>query len=155
MKVMIMFCLLMTLGACSTQEIKTLHFSTIESQVLSLLNSMADADVRVLEDEEIEQRYGFTKEDVNQWMVFGPATQISAIEVAMFDVKEGKKEQVEEKIEKHLRESTNVWVTYLPNEAQKVKKHELLEVEDYLFLVVTKENKKVIDYIKSEIYTRE
>lgn len=152
MKIVIMFCLLITLGACSAQEIKELRFSTVESQVYDLLNNMEDADVRLLEDEEIEQRYGFTKELVNQWMVFGPNTQISAIEVAMFDVKEGKKEVVEAKIEKHLRESTNVWVSYLPNEARKVKKHDLFEIEDYLFLIVTKENKKIIDYIKSEIY---
>ncbi len=94
---------------------------------------------------------GLVEDDLAEYSVYLPAFMISSEQYMIVKPAEGKEETVKTLIEDYFTKEEEKWSTYLPDQYALMQNRTTAQVGDYLVYIVSKDNTKVLDTIKSSV----
>ena len=93
---------------------------------------------------------GIDSELVSEFLIATPMFITNAEQYIILKPTDGNEDKVKESMNKYFNDLQEQWDTYLPSQAELVKNREETKVGSYLVYIVSTDNAKVLDVIKSD-----
>ena len=151
-KIIICLVLMILLTGCGNKDVK-LNLSKRETDLneLTVDDSKLFLDNEKLSMEKLQDKYGMNTDIFDEILVSTPSKVGSASMYAIFLPKEGKESECEEEIDKFFDKYSQAWTMgYFPEEEKLVENKTEDKYGNYYIYVISRDNDKVIDKIKSE-----
>lgn len=128
---------ILLISGCSTKtaakdvDVKEL-MNTIVSDTSYELPAMQE-----LTDTDLESLYGISVDDLEAYSVNVPMMNVTATEIALFHVKDGKMDTVKKGVETRMTQLESTWSQYLPAQYDLVKDRRIIESGNYYFVIIS------------------
>lgn len=142
--VLIMILFTLTVTGCSQDSAPANpKLSEISQQIKQTadMSNMQEAD-----SSKLEKFYDIDAENLEDFILYTPASNIKTNEIALFRVKEAANiEEVQDKIQKRIDKQSTNFKDYLPEEYFLVEKHVLTTNGNYILLAISTDAEEIDD----------
>jgi hypothetical protein len=117
------------------------------------LNEKVDLSTMDIGDgEKLEKLYDINPEDLEEFLLYIPKTNIEANEIGIFKVKDSKNiDIINEKIENRIEKQADIFKDYLPEEYYLIEKNVLKTKDNYILFIVS-EDAETIEEVFDEAF---
>lgn len=102
-----------------------------------------------INDEMLFNQFDINKEDVEDYLIKTPMMITSSNSYIIIKPKDGKKEEIKEKMNSYMEKLEKQWEIYLVDQYELVKNRLEEEYGDYLIYIISSDNELVFDTIKA------
>lgn len=100
----------------------------------------------------LEKLYDINSEDLEEFLLYIPKTNIEASEIGIFKVKDSKDiDTIKEKIENRVKGQADIFADYLPEEYYLIEKNVLKTKDNYILYIIS-EDSEVIEKVFDESF---
>lgn len=141
---------LFTLGACSNEEAQpTVEPSKVMDQILAQVEQPA---LMPLEDEQVEEMYGFDLKKVEDYDIRMPMMNVQTNEIAIVRLKDTKDvKEIEQGMEKRAEVVQKQFETYLPDQYENAKNYQIVKEANYVLFVISAEADEIVKQFKEAL----
>ena len=94
--------------------------------------------------EKLEKLYGINPEELEEFLLYIPKTNIEANEIGIFKVKDTKNiDNIKEKVENRIKMQADIFKDYLPEEYYLIEKHVLKTKDNYILFIISEETETI------------
>ncbi len=140
------------LTACSTQTTSVVEFEPIE--IITELEETLPEDQQIpmmeLDDALLQELYGIDDTLVDSYVARVPMMNVQSEEYFIAKVKEGKMEEVTEKIKARQADLVEQWQQYLPDQLAFVEAYQLSEKDGYVAFAIGNNADTVIELFEAK-----
>ncbi|KNF08587.1 hypothetical protein CLPU_6c00730 [Gottschalkia purinilytica] len=130
------------LSGCSTKSKETKNVSVKEISK-KVVESIDTSNMKKEDGNKLEKLYGIKPEDVEEFTVYSPKSNLKADEIAIIKAKDSNDvDKIKEKIEERIKKQESSFKDYLPDEYFLIEKHVLKTNGNYIFLAISKDAEK-------------
>ncbi len=135
---------MLLLGACSNKVAKKITIEDANKIASEFLDTsrMEDDDIDMLSDTTL-----IDKNLVEAYKYMRPITNLETQQIIIIKPVQDKMEEVKKTLKAHLDNSIEIYDSYLPEEAAKLKEAELFTTDDLVILLVGEDAKKAKEKI--------
>lgn len=129
------------IGLYGMVKIKEPSMDEINASILKTadLTNMVQGDVKKL-----RKLYYINKNEVENFILYAPKTNMDANEVLVLKVKDEESVKIlKDKIEARVDKQSDSFASYRPELKEVIDDYELKEKGQYLYLIISEENKKI------------
>lgn len=132
-----------TLYGCSSKKVTSKNPSVKE--ISKKIEQAIDmSNMKPLDSSKLQKLYKINPDDLDDFSIYAPTSNIKADELAILKVKDANKlNEIKEKVSKRVENQSNSFKDYLPNEYTLIEKHVLKVNGSYILLVISKDSEKV------------
>ncbi|MEA1962194.1 MAG: DUF4358 domain-containing protein [Bacillota bacterium] len=145
--VLIILFLTVTMTGCTKSASSASPASPPLADIDTKISQSVDlSNVQKCDSEKLEKYYGVNADELEDFVLYTPAVNIKADEMAIFKVKdETGISDMQNRIEKRLQNKTDSFKEYLPEEYYLVEKHVLVNHGNYVLFAISKDAETIED----------
>lgn len=141
-KTLIIFLFIFTLSILSSCTKN--NTSVIEPSLNDMKNKLEEkmdlSNMDIGDSEKLEKLYDINPEELEEFLLYIPKTNIEANEIGIFKVKDTKDvDNIKEKVENRVKGQADIFKDYLPEEYYLIEKHVLKTKDNYVLFIISEE----------------
>lgn len=122
-------------------EVKDVSVKDISSKIEQAVDI---SKLRVGDSKKLKKLYEIEAEEVEEFVLFTPPSNIKVDELLLLKIKDSEKlDEIKEKITKRIEKQKECYKDYLPDECFLLEKHVLKNNGNYILFVVSKDAEKI------------
>lgn len=140
-KVILFSFLILSLTACSSKELEG-QLPEISDLKAEIEESVDLSNMNLGDRDDLEKLYDIEPDDLEDFLLYIPGTNISANEIAILKVKDKHKDQIDnikEKISLRIENQSTNFKDYLPEEYFLIEKHLLKTKGNYILFTISED----------------
>lgn len=140
-KVILFSFLILSLTACSSKELEG-QLPEISDLKAEIEESVDLSNMNLGDRDDLEKLYDIEPDDLEDFLLYIPGTNISANEIAILKVKDKDKDQIDnikEKISLRIENQSTNFKDYLPEEYFLIEKHLLKTKGNYILFTISED----------------
>ncbi|KAJ51073.1 hypothetical protein BD780_000193 [Clostridium tetanomorphum] len=141
-----LFVVIFTIGAlsgCGSKKAttKTPSIKEISTKIEQAIDT---SGMKIADANKLEKLYKINSDEVEEFVLYAPASNIKANEIVLIKVKDANKvNEIKEKVSKRVENQSTSFKDYLPNEYALIEKHVLKVNGNYILLAISKDTEKI------------
>lgn len=137
-----MILIIAALSGCSPSEKHEPPKAPAVSDIAAKIQETVDlSEMNEADGQKLTRLYGINSEDVEEYWIMVPGSNIKAQEIAVIKAKDSDKaEEIVEKLQARVERQANSFKDYIPDEYFLIQNHVLKSQGNYVFLVISEES---------------
>lgn len=112
--------------------------------VEEMKGAIDESNMKKVGEDKLKKLYKINPDELEEFVVYVPATNLKANELAVLKVKDASKvESIKDQISKRVEKQASSFKDYLPDEYYLIEKHVLKTQGNYILLSISKDSDKI------------